>query len=86
MLPSITLKCMDLLDALVASTEPGEWIWHGDIPDLDRRVLARTYRRALSVLRGYGLIETRGAAHRRIVVRATDLGRALIEAYHTSEE
>jgi len=85
-LPSISAKCMELLDALVASTEPGAWIWHGDIPDLDRCVHDRTYRRALPVLRGYGLIQTRAAEHCRIVVRVTDLGRALIDAHHTAEE
>ena len=42
-------------------------------------------RRGIAVLSSYGLVQTRGPLHAR-ELRATDLGRALIDAHHTAEE
>ena len=85
MLRPIAAGALDLLDCLVAYSAPGVWVSLETVSRSAAGYSLRTHRRGIAVLAGYGLVQTRGKSNAR-QIRATDLGRALINAHHTAEE
>jgi hypothetical protein len=85
MLRPIAAGALDLLDCLAAYTAPGVWVSLEAVSRSTAGYSLRTHRRGIAVLSSYGLVQTRGPLHAR-ELRATDLGRALIDAHHTAEE
>ena len=85
MLRPIAAGALDLLDCLVAYSAPGVWVSLEAVSRSTAGYSLRTHRRGIAVLVSYGLVQTRGKKTTR-QIRATDLGRALIDAHHTAEE
>jgi len=85
MLRPIAAGALDLLDCLAAYTAPGVWVSLETVSRSAAGYSLRTHRRGIAVLVSYGLVQTRGKKTTR-QIRATDLGRALIDAHHTAEE
>jgi hypothetical protein len=85
MLRPIAAGALDLLDCLAAYTAPGVWVSLETVSRSAAGYSLRTHRRGIEVLASYGLVQTRGKKTSR-QIRATDLGRALIDAHHTAEE
>jgi hypothetical protein len=85
MLRPIAAGALDLLDCLAAYTAPGVWVSLEAVSRSTAGYSLRTHRRGIAVLVSYGLVQTRGKKTTR-QIRATDLGRALIDAHHTAEE
>ena len=81
-LPGINGSAVTVLDA-VASAPAGVWLSAADVA-ADVQISRKGVRRARLRLRQWGLIEESGT-HRDPVVRATSVGRLLIDAFHGGE-
>lgn len=83
MVGSLPANSLDLLDALVAMSTPGQWIGRATLElalDTDDRTIRRSTRRLMD----WSLIEAHPVQRRRHL-RATALGRALIDGHHRSQ-
>ena len=76
-------SALDLLDAVVFMSQPGQWV-RRDSVELHIGADDRTCRRNTARLLDWSLVEVR-RERRRIVLRATALGRALIDGHHRSQ-
>ena len=83
MISGLPRNALELLDALVDLSEDGEWIGRASL-ELHMAGNDRTIRRNTRRLLDWALIEYRPDRYWPSL-RATALGRSLIEGHHTSQ-
>ncbi len=76
-------SALDLLDALVCMSNHGQWVRRSSV-ELHAVADERTCRRNTGRLLDWSLVEIRREG-RGIHLRATALGRALIDGHHRSQ-
>lgn len=81
-LPSINASAIAVLD-VAASASGDEWLLASDVAD-DAHLSIKGVWRARRRLRLWGLIEEAGTS-REPVLRATSMGRLLIDSFHDGE-
>jgi hypothetical protein len=83
MVRGLPRNALDLLDALVSLSTPGQWIGRAAL-ELAMNADDRTIRRNTRRLLDWSLVDVQ-IVRRRLYLRATDLGRALIDGHHRSQ-